>query len=279
MTTDNSIEKQTMDSHSDSDMQSWFEEYNKPADAIDVRTYFVPEDKIPLLEGFLVANLPNCYIANENLAARMDEVGFSASDILQNKIPDPGSVMAGDFGEVTTLFYLGSEREEAIKNIMKWQYKQDRNKAAPHSDVVILHRSELEQASNNDFVICAEAKLKSTKSTFSPIEKSIEGCESDKTGRLARTLVWLKEKEIDHGSADSIAFVKRFTDEHLETEYSKYFRAVAIIDRAFLNEELSKKIDLPIQSEEFEIVVLGISNLKDLYERIFTRAVKEVNLD
>lgn len=182
------------------DMFTWFEDHQKLAGAIDVRTHILPEDKISLLEDFLVENLPNCYITNENLAARMAATGLTAPQILQNKIPKPGSVMAGDFGEVTTLFFLGSEIDVAINNIMKWQYKQDRTKAAPHSDVIILHRKDIEQASSNDFVICAESKLKSTKSVFCPIERSIEGYESDKTGRLARTLVWLKEKEIDHGS-------------------------------------------------------------------------------
>lgn len=47
---------------------------------------------------------------------------------------------------------------------------------------------------------------------------------------------------------------------------------MAIIDRAFIDEELSKVLALPAQSREFEIIVLGISNLKDLYERTFGRA-------
>lgn len=259
-------------------MHTWFENYQRLADAIDVTAHILPPEKTALLEEFLVSNIPNCYITSELLADRMAAVGLTAPQIIQNKIPDRGSVMAGDFGEVTTLFFLGSERSEAVKNIMKWQYKQDRTKAAPHSDVLILHREDYEQASTNDFVICAESKLKSTRSPFSPIESSIAGYNLDKTGRLARTLVWLKEKEIDHGSPESIAFVERFTDEHLDTEYSKYFKAVAIIDRTFIDEELSKTLELPVQNEEFEIIVLGISDLKDLYERTFGRAVAEVTI-
>jgi len=279
MVTDNAAPPSIVNLPDTENMFSWFEDHQKLADAIDVRAHVLPKDKTALLEDFLVANIPNCYITDQNIAARMVDTGLSASQILQNQVPDRGSVMAGDFGEVTTLFFLGSERDETINNIMKWQYKQDRNKAAPHSDVVILYRENSKKTSVNDFVICAEAKLKSTKSNFSPIERSIEGYKSDKTGRLARTLVWLKEKEINHGNADSIAFVERFTDKHLDTEYSKYFRAVGIIDRAFIDDELSKAIELPDQSEDFEIIVLGISNLKDLYERTFGRAVAEVNYE
>jgi hypothetical protein len=209
----------------------------------------------------------------------MNNTGLSVSEILHNKFPDPGSVMAGDFGEVLTLFYLGSERDEAVRKIRKWRFKQDRTKAAPHSDVIILYRKYENRASKNDFVICAESKLKSTASTFSPIEKSIEGYNSDKIGRLARTLVWLKEKAIDHENTRSIDFIKRFTDDLINTKFNKQYRAVAIIDSNYLNDELAKSLELPLQNDEFEIIVLGINNLKDLYERSFSRAISEVTND
>lgn len=77
---------------------------------------------------------------------------------------------------------MASERSERVNKIRKWQFKQDRTKAAPHSDVVILHRKYADRPSKDDFVICAESKVKSTQSPFCPIEKSIEGYNSDKTG-------------------------------------------------------------------------------------------------
>jgi hypothetical protein len=184
--------------------------------------------------------------------------------------------MAGDFGEILTLFYLGSERSESLRKLRKWRFKQDRKKAAPHSDVVILYRERTDQATDNDFVICAESKVKSTNSDFRPIERSIEGYVSDKTGRLARTLIWLKEKAIDHETPEAIAYIKRFTDDHLNTAFKKNYKAVAIIDRSFLDGEITRALTLPTQNEEFEVIVIGISSLKDLYERSFYRAVSEV---
>jgi HamA len=259
------------------DIASWFADHNTPEGSVEVRTHYLKDDDGVQLEEFMSRAIPTCYISETDLTARMNETPLSASEILQNKIPDSGSVMAGDFGEVLTLFYLGSERTESLKKLKKWRFKQDRKKAAPHSDVIIMHKASTEGPSTDDFVICAEAKLKSTASTFSPIEKSIEGYESDKTGRLARTLVWLKEKAIDHENSDSIAFVSRFTDELLETSFEKKYRAVAIIDLDFLDDELLKGLNLPNQSDEFEVVVLGIKGLKALYERSYSRAVTEVN--
>lgn len=254
----------------------WFSDHQKPSGAIEVRAHILDDDKLSYLEDFFSRAIPDCYISQADLEERVNATGLSASEILQNKIPDTGSVMAGDFGEILTLFYLGSERSESVRKLRKWRFKQDRRKAAPHSDVIILYRERTDRPTNNDFVICAESKVKSTNSDSRPIEKSIEGYESDKTGRLARTLVWLKEKAIDHENPEAIAYIKRFTDDHLNTAFKKNYKAVAIIDRSFLDEEITRALTLPPQNEEFEVIVIGINSLKDLYERSFSRAVSEV---
>ncbi len=259
------------------DIESWFLEHEVPEGSIEVRVHSLEDGTRAELEDFMSRAIPTCYISENELTARMNVTGLSASEIIQNKVPDQGSVMAGDFGEVLTLFYLSSERTEIVKKLRKWRFKQDRTKAAPHSDVIIMHRAHDDHPTTEDFVICAEAKLKSTASAFSPIEKSIEGYESDKTGRLARTLVWLKEKAIDQESVDAIAYVSRFTDDLLETSFGKKYRAVVVIDLAFMDDELLKQLDLPAQNEEFEVIVLGIGDLKDLYERSYDRAVEEVS--
>ncbi|MGH1399211.1 MAG: Hachiman antiphage defense system protein HamA [Alphaproteobacteria bacterium] len=260
-------------------VSSWFTDHVMPNGSVEVRAHVLDDDKIVELEEFMIEAIPGCYISDNDLEAQINNTGLSASEILQNKLPDTGSVMAGDFGEVLTLFYLGSERQEVVKKLRKWRFKQDRTKAAPHSDVVILYREHDDRPSRKDFVICAESKLKSTASAFSPIEKSIDGYKSDKTGRLARTLVWLKEKAIDHENATSIAFIKRFTEDHLKTEFKKTYRAVAVIDRNYLDEELVKTLDLPEQNEEFEVIVIGIDNLKNLYEHCFSKAANGENND
>lgn len=235
----------------------WFSDHQKPNGAIEVRAHILDDDKLPHLEDFLSRTIPDCYISRTELEERVNATGLSASEILKNKIPDTGNVMAGDFGEILTLFYLGSERSEPVKKLRKWRFKQDRKKPAPHSDVVILYRERTDQATYNDFVICAESKVKSTNSNSRPIEKSIEGYVSDKTGRLARTLVWLKEKAIDHENPEDISYITRFTDNHLNKAFKKNYKAVAIIDRSFLDEEITRALVLPPQNEEFEVIVIG----------------------
>jgi len=259
-------------------ISEWFQEHSKPEGSIDVTVHILDDSKNPRLQEFMAKEIPSCYISKENLNIRTNVTGYSASQIIKNKIPNPGSVMAGDFGEILTLFYLDGELEEEVLKVKKWRFKQDRNKAAPHSDVILLYKAEKDKPSAKDFVVCAEAKMKSTKnSSTSPIEASITDSDKDKTGRLARTLSWLKEKEIDHGDEDSISFMNRFTREHLDVSFSKKFRAVAIIDRKFLDEELLKELPtaIPVQDDTFEVVVLAIKDLKDLYGASFECAVNE----
>lgn len=245
-----------------------------------MRCHVLEGAQAKLLEDYLVQQLPWCYTTKKHTKQRVKETGFSVCQIIANKLPEPGSVMSGDFGEVLTLFFLSSERTENATSIKKWRYKENRLKAAPLSDVILLYREFADKASKNDFVICAEAKQKATKSkTFFPIEKSIEGFEQDRTGRLARTLAWLKEKAIDQESSKNIEFIKRFTSDHLSVEYKKHFKAVAIVDRELLDEELTRQLKLPPQDESFEVVVLGIDKLKLLYETVYSRAQAEVTVE
>jgi hypothetical protein len=258
----------------DDQIHLWFDNYQKPVGAIEVETQKLNRSYVQSLKDFIVNAIPSCYIANDDLEMVMNNTGLTSSEIVQNKLPDPGSVMAGDFGEILTLFYLASDLDLRASKIKKWRFKQDRRKPAPHSDVIILYRENDDVSSRNDYVYCAEAKVKSTSSTGAPIENSILGYESDKTGRLARTLVWLKEKAIDRGDADSLTFMKRFTENHLDVEFRKHYRAVAVIDCEFLDEELLKSIEIPPQSVEFKVIVIGIDNLKEFYQECFIGSVE-----
>lgn len=261
---------------SDQDLVAWFVGYEKPEGSVEARAHVIEAESNCHLQSFMSAIIPSCYISSEDLETQKNNTGLSAEEIIANKMPDPGSVMAGDFGEILTLYFLSGESTDPIKRVKKWRFKQDRTKAAPHTDVVLLFRADATCATVDDYVLCAEAKLKSTRSAFSPIENSIKGYESDKTGRLARTLVWLKEKAIDHENAESIDFVKRFTDESLNTSFRKRFRAVAVIERDYLDSELVKELNLPPQSDDFEVIVLGVNSLKDTYEYCFANTVNEI---
>ena len=260
------------------DVASLFEEHVMPEDAVTVTAHIVSDENQKLLEDFMSKSIPDCYIPKLLIDEQKSRTGLSTRKIVANKIPETGNIKSGDFAEILTLFFLGSGNEEFIKKIKKWRFKQDKHKAAPHSDVVVLRCEDPLNPSINDFVICAEAKSKAIKSnSYRPIANAIDGYEKDRTGRLSRTLTWLREKAIEFENSDSIALIERFTKSNIEVTFKKKYRAVIVIDRNLLDEELQVNLDIPPQNDEFEVVVLGITELKPLYESCFSKALSELD--
>ncbi len=58
--------------------------------------------------------LRRCYITDAVLADSATLHGVPQSEILRTKLPDPGSTMAGDFGEVLCYFYQSTKELPAF---------------------------------------------------------------------------------------------------------------------------------------------------------------------
>lgn len=81
--------------------------------------------------------LRRCYIADAVLDFHTERTGRPKSELLAAKLPDRGSVMAGDFGEILVfLYHAALEHPLTVIGPKKWRLKQDRTKPAPYSDVV-----------------------------------------------------------------------------------------------------------------------------------------------
>jgi hypothetical protein len=76
-----------------------------------------------------------CYISDARLAAAAAAANATQGAIVAAVLPNPGSVMSGDFGEIVGYLYLASRQTGAI-GAKKWRLKQDRTKPAPQSDIV-----------------------------------------------------------------------------------------------------------------------------------------------
>ncbi len=245
-----------------------FEEVDVEVDAPLRCHHLDNEDAIEKLKAFLISKLPDCYASAQHLQRRSSKVGCSVEKVLCNRLPGQGKIMAGDFGEILTLFFLSSEcDEDDLHHVLKWRYKQDRHAAAPHSDTLVIRQSD--DSPEDDFIIVAEAKMKATRSkTWDPINSALEGMEKDYTGRLARTLTWLEEKYLDEESIEDIELIGRFTDAS-NPPYEKEHKAVAIIDLNFLDAELRRELKLPEKIDSYEIITLGLSDLKEVYEAVY----------
>jgi hypothetical protein len=214
-----------------------------------------------------------CYISDPKLQARIAETSASAREVVGAKLPDRGSTMAGDFGEIlTALFHAASEHPQVVLDPKKWRLKQDRTKPAPGSDVVQMILPRWPAASVDDRIICAEVKTKSTSGASTPIASAIADSEKDSSRRFVKTLNWLKERAIDTGlSTTSIEQLDRFIHPVDHPEATREFRAVAVICASLLEDELVGVVPPP--PSERALIVISVPDLKETYERVFEAAL------
>lgn len=217
-----------------------------------------------------------CYVADEKMRARNREASIAMSDFVRTKIPDLGSVMAGDFGEIiTALFQAAEAYPQEILDPKKWRLKQDRTKPAPHSDVVQFVLPHWPTSSGSDRLLCSEVKTKSTKAKSDPIGSAIVDSKKDREGRLAKTLIWLRERALDTDLGTvSIAQLNRFIEAVDHPPAERQFRAVAVICSDLVQPEI-QDVQTPPPSE-CALVVISFADLKDNYEELYKSVVASV---
>jgi hypothetical protein len=213
-----------------------------------------------------------CYVTDAVLDRAVSVNGVSKTDVVAAKLPDPGATMAGDFGEILVYLYQGArEHPHQALGATKWRLKQDRTKPAPHSDVVHLVLPTWPAASPEDTLLCAEVKTKSTDGGTSPIKDAIQDSGKDRVSRLARTLVWLRERALTENLGDlQLAHLERFINGTEHPPARKRFRAVAVVSAALLDGELA---DAPTEEPtDYEVIVISVPELRDVYMAVFDAA-------
>lgn len=213
-----------------------------------------------------------CYVSDEVLRTRGGRSGVTQRDVIASALPDPGSTMSGDFGEILVLlFNCASERQHAPVNPKKWRLKQDRTKPAPHSDVLNFILPSWPDASPEDVLICSEVKTKATDGGTTPIASAIEDCAKDRISRLARTLEWLKERAIREDlGAVTLTHLNRFLRPTEHPPYSKRFQAVAVVCASLLAQELESA---PATADpDYTVFVISVPELQQRYTEVFAAA-------
>lgn len=214
-----------------------------------------------------------CYISDATLMERAEAGKVAGSLVAAATIPDPGSVMSGDFGEIVTAFYMAARSLPAVSiDPVRWRYKADRKKAAPYSDVVQFVLPSWPASSAEDRIVCAEVKAKATNGTFDPIEAAGTGSETDRGGRLVNTLEWLKDKALTDGSdVVEIAQLDRFIQAVDHPQALWEFCAVAVIDSDFVDDEIAK--GTAPQPDKCALIVISVPKLKKRYTELFDAIV------
>jgi len=237
----------------------------------------VPAEQAGAWAELLSVPLRRCYVTDQALELNSLRTGQPKSQVLAAKLPDPGSTMSGDFGEILTyLYHAIQEHPSTVIGPKKWRLKQDRTKPAPYSDVVQFVLPTWPNASEADKLLCSEVKTKATNGGSSPISEAIADSEKDRTSRLAKTLVWLRERALgeDLGST-TIDQLNRFINATDFPPAQKHFRAVAIISANLVDGELA---DAPVETPtDHTVVVISVPELKNVYESAFNATLATIS--
>lgn len=228
------------------------------------------DDKATEFLSSLPSHFRTCYIDDKQLLEKIRS-GGNAEEILRHLIPDTGSVMAGDFGEILSFYLLqGKYPPKKLNGPKKWRWKTDRNKPSPKTDVVLFYIAS-KKSSPDDLLVIGESKVKATDSSRDPIADAIDGTKQDHVSRLAATLVWMRERAIVQVEKGEVNKLNRFifSSEPSNGPYKKWFHAIAIIDRSFLENLIANNHTVPALQDEAKIVVIAIPNLKTKYETVF----------
>lgn len=237
-----------------------------------------------------IAKLPipykNCYIPDKELEQRIQTFSSTKEKELSEILPSIGNIQSGDFGEILS-YFLFKERfkKRNVDGPKKWRWKQDKNVAAPYTDVILFSIKKNGKPSKDDLLISVESKMKATASiSYHPIKNAIEGAEKDSVSRIANSLSWLRKKYKDESLKanapvaklkELVDSIERFIKSESVGEYSKQIKAVAFVDKAFFNDEVEKTVAIPaIKGASFEVVVVSIKDLQKAYENVFTQIPK-----
>lgn len=232
----------------------------------------VDEATAATLPALLTVAVRRSFVTDTKIAEAIASNGLTEAAAIAAKLPDPGSVMAGDFGEILTyVLHAALCHPETAFGPKKWRLKQERNQPAPKSDVVHFVLPSWPTASAQDVLLCSEVKVKSTAGASEPIKNAIKDCAKDRKSRLVATLVWLKERALfEPLGAIDIAQLDRFLKPDEHPPHTKKFYAVAVISANFVGDELRDAP--PEQPTDYDVVVVSLPQLKTCYEAAFVAA-------
>ncbi len=252
-------------------------------DLIEVRAFFEEIQATPMIQvkieperaeawtQLLGVPVRRCYISDGRLADLVEQDGHAHKTILEALLPDKGSVMAGDYGEIITALYLAACAYPAETHEPKmWRLKSRRTKPSEGSDVVQFQLPHWPESSSDDRITCAEVKTKSTNGQSTPVQSAIQHSRKDRENRLAKTLVWLRERAI-LGDLDTVALdhLDRFIKATDHPPAAREFRAVAVISTELVDDELLGVDEILPDEDECTLIVISIPDLKANYESLF----------
>jgi hypothetical protein len=227
-----------------------------------------------------------CYITDEDLQKRIENFSSTKEKELSEILPDQGNIQSGDFGEILSYFiFKERHKNRNVDGPQKWKWKQEKNVAAPYTDVILFSIQEDGKSSKDDLLISVESKMKAVKNnTYNPIQAAIGGAEKDYVSRIANSLSWLRKKYKEESLKENapveglkkvVNSIERFIKSETYGEYDKKIKAIAFIDKALFEDEITKDISTPSQNVmNLSVFAVSIKDLKSVYTKVFEEISK-----
>jgi len=246
-------------------------------------TSFVKECLIPFRRA---------YISDEKLDRIEAKKKSPRKDIINRRLPAPGDVMSGDFGEILT-YYMATEiwSPDVDYKPMKWQFKDDPKKASPKTDVVLFQlANDVSHPDTNDKLITYEAKAHATPITGTykkhkqkqavtlkdgrdccTLLDAVFDADKDRASRAAESIIYLKNKAEDNEDDEFLDVLNRF-DKGFSVPYKAEYNAVAIVESNDIDNQIARMPKrLMATFPDIRLYCMPIKNMKQVYEDIYSQ--------
>lgn len=232
------------------------------------------------------------YLSDERLDKIEAKKQNSRKEIINRRLPDPGDVMSGDFGEILT-YYMATElwSQDVNYKPMKWRFKDDPKKASPKTDVILFRFvNDVNHPDANDRLITYEAKAhakpisgkyrvhvqkpsityKDGKYCCSFVD-AVFDADRDRASRAAESIIYLKNKAEDTDDDEFMEVLKRF-EYGYTIPYDAEYNAVAIIESSDIDNQISRMPkDLMTTFPDIVLYCIPIKNMQQVYEAVFSQ--------
>lgn len=231
------------------------------------------------------------YITDEKLDHIEAKKQNPRTDIIKRRLPDPGDVMSGDFGEILT-FYMATElwSQDVNYTPMKWRFKNDPKKACPKTDVILFQFvNDVEHPNANDKLITYETKAHATsvagkykkhkqkkaitykdgKDVCSFVDAMFDA-DKDRASRAGESIIYLKNQAENNDDDELMKILLRF-EVGYSVSYTPEYNAVAIIESTDLANQISRMpADLMATFPDITLYCMPIKDLKKVYENVYS---------
>lgn len=239
------------------------------------RAEYIAEYVVPFREMFV----------GDDIIESAVNTGYKREDVINRLIPHDPIIQSGDFGEILTYIILSELYPQTNLRPNKWLWKEDKDRAAHFTDVVLFASEGMSNPQESDMMISAEVKTRSRKpdKDESSIQKAIIGTQNDIFSRSAKTISFISERYIKEKRSELAMIADRFGDS-VNVGFVKKFHAVAVIDEQYLEEYHIQNLNNEYvdfvnnfnlkngnQNESITIFAIPFKELYQLYISLYTQ--------